>query len=96
MPRILDFEVPGARGRKFKILSLDGGGMRGIFVSVVLSRLVHRFPTLLQEVDVIAGTSTGAILASLLAAGYPPSTCTMIYRRHLAEVFKSETSRRMW
>ena len=44
--------------------------MRGVFVSVVLQRLVARFPTLLQEVDLIAGTSTGAILTALLATGF--------------------------
>ena len=80
---------------KFRILSLDGGGMRGIFVSVVLDRLVQRFPTLLQEVELVAGTSTGAILTALIAAGYPPRSCTAVYRRHLAEVFKSNTTRRL-
>lgn len=132
LERIHDFTIPGARGRRFRILSLDGGGMRGVFVSVVLQRLVARFPTFLQEVDLIAGTSTGAILTALLATGfvcvahiglavasrgatvasdlffvvvsltcransrrYPPATCTAIYRRHLAEVFKSETYRRV-
>ena len=49
--RINDFTVPGAHGRRFRLLSLDGGGMRGVFVSVVLQRLVQRFPTFLQEVS---------------------------------------------
>ena len=93
MHRIHEFCAADCK-RKFKILSLDGGGMRGIYVSAILERLVQRFPTLLQEVDLIAGTSTGAILTALLATGYPPSTCTAIYRRHLADVFKLEATRK--
>lgn len=41
------------------VLSLDGGGTRGAFSMRLLQRLCKAFPNLLDEVDIIAGTSTG-------------------------------------
>jgi patatin-like phospholipase/acyl hydrolase len=51
------------------------GGVRGVLTAGILRRLVKsgRFPTLLQDADLIAGTSTGGILALLFAAGYTPA-----------------------
>lgn len=51
------------------ILSIDGGGMRGIIPAVILSRLEDELPLPLSDCfDVIAGVSTGGILACGLAA----------------------------
>ena len=49
----------------FNILSLDGGGIRGAFQAVVLSRLVKEYPKLLRDTDLIVGTSTGGIQAKI-------------------------------
>ena len=50
--------------KPFKILSLDGGGIRGVIPAVVLSELESRLPQSIGETfDLIAGTSTGGILA---------------------------------
>jgi patatin-like phospholipase/acyl hydrolase len=64
-----------------RILSLDGGGIRGVFTLEILSRIEALFredrgkPDLvLAEVfDLIAGTSTGAIIATFLSWGMPVS-----------------------
>lgn len=37
----------------YRILSLDGGGLRAIIETVILSRLIEVFPDLLQRVDLI-------------------------------------------
>ncbi len=42
--------------KKCLILSIDGGGLRGIITTLVLERLVAKFPTLLSHVTVLAGT----------------------------------------
>lgn len=55
--------------RRFNILALDGGGIRGVIEAVVLDRLTAEFPKLLQTVDLIVGSSTGGIQALGLAAG---------------------------
>jgi len=55
--------------RRFNILSLDGGGVRGTIEAVVLDRIQKEFPKFLQRVDLITGSSTGGIQALGLAAG---------------------------
>lgn len=51
-------------GREFRILSIDGGGIRGLIPAIVLTELENRVgkPTS-SMFDLIVGTSTGGILA---------------------------------
>src|SRR5215210_1589295 len=47
-----------------KVLSIDGGGIRGIIPATVLAEIERRTGKLTSEVfDLVAGTSTGGILA---------------------------------
>ena len=47
-----------------KVLSIDGGGIRGIIPAMVLAEIERRTQTRIAEMfDLIAGTSTGGILA---------------------------------
>lgn len=55
--------------RSFKILTFDGGGIRGALSIEILHRIVLKYPDLLKKVDLLSGTSTGSIIASLLAKG---------------------------
>jgi predicted acylesterase/phospholipase RssA len=48
------------------------GRLKGVLHAVVVERLCKQYPQLLDFVDCFAGTSGGAIIASALAAGYPP------------------------
>lgn len=60
--------------RPFRILALNGGGMRGVFVGVVASMLEALFGRPLYEVfDLIVGTSSGAIVGTgaSLESGMP-------------------------
>jgi hypothetical protein len=68
------------RRRRFRILALDGGGVRGLFTAYVLGRLVKEEPRLMDSVDLIAGTSTGAIIGTLLAFEHTPEQIVEIYR----------------
>lgn len=53
--------------RPFNVLSIDGGGIRGIIPAVVLTELERRTGRRVAELfDLIAGTSTGGILAAAL------------------------------
>ena len=46
------------------ILSIDGGGIRGIIPALVLREIERRTEKKISEVfDLVAGTSTGGILA---------------------------------
>lgn len=53
---------------QYSILSIDGGGIRGIIPGMVLAEIERRTETPIAELfDLIAGTSTGGILAGGLA-----------------------------
>jgi patatin-like phospholipase/acyl hydrolase len=71
----------------YRILSLDGGGIRGVFTTTVLERLAGAVPGFLGRVDLFAGTSTGGIIALGLAAGLAPADLTRLYLRHGDEIF---------
>jgi uncharacterized protein len=67
----------------FRILSCDGGGIRGVLTAVLLNRLLGAYPALLQDrpgtITLFAGTSTGGILALGLAAGLTPAQIRDLY-----------------
>jgi patatin-like phospholipase/acyl hydrolase len=71
---------------KYRLLTLDGGGIRGVLTSVLLERLEAAHP-FINRVDLIAGTSTGGIIALGLAAGYSPAEIGTLYRLHGQDVF---------
>jgi hypothetical protein len=67
------------------VLSIDGGGIRGILPATlldVLQRSAH-WP----KFDMIAGTSTGGILACGLCSGVPAKQMLELYTTHGGEVF---------
>ena len=61
-----------SRNRPFRILALEGGGIRGTISTSVLMRLLEKFPNLVDDVDMIAGTSTGAFIGMCLTTGCTP------------------------
>jgi uncharacterized protein len=82
--------------RTQRILSLDGGGIRGLISALWLQRLEQELGKPLREVfDLIAGTSTGGILACGVAAGVPTDRMVELYRRRGQEIFPSAPSR-LW
>ena len=71
----------------YHILSLDGGGLRGVLTAKLLERLERAVPGFLDQVDMLAGTSTGGILALGLAAGLSPTQMGQLYKERAARVF---------
>ncbi len=62
------------------VLSLDGGGAKGVYSLGVLNELEQHLGEPLHEYfDLIYGTSTGAIIASLLALGHPVQAIEDLY-----------------
>lgn len=64
---------------KYRILSLDGGGIRGLIPAIVMQRLEQQVPGWLEKVDMFAGTSTGGIMALALAKGLKPEEIRNLY-----------------
>lgn len=58
--------------RRFNILSLDGGDVRGVVSSALTTRILVDNPKFLRDVDLIAGVSTGSVQALILAASHSP------------------------
>ena len=81
--------------RPLRALSLDGGGMRGIYTAAFLDRLLsqhakragHGWLDLGGGIDLICGTSTGAIVACAVAIGCPLDRVVDLYRQHGAAIF---------
>jgi len=76
----------------FKILSLDGGGIRGAFTAAYLARLQQElgYP-LIRYFDLIAGTSTGGLIAVGLALELSPADVLDFYREGAPAVFNRRT-----
>ena len=73
---------------RFQILSLIGGGIRGSFVTSYLNRIEQKLGRPVSEsFDLIAGTSTGAIIAAALASGIPAAEVHDFYVQHGASIF---------
>lgn len=73
---------------KFSILSLDGGGLRGIFTAALLAALEEDLKVNIAEhFDMIAGTSTGGIIAVGLGMGLRPQEILDFYIRNAGNIF---------
>jgi len=65
---------------KYKVLSLDGGGIRGIIPAIILKEIEKRTQKRIWELfDLIAGTSTGGFLAMILTIPNPDNPNTARY-----------------
>jgi patatin-like phospholipase/acyl hydrolase len=73
---------------EFRILSLDGGGAKGFYTLGVLREVEAMLggALLCEHFDLIYGTSTGSIIAALLALGKPVSEVISLYDRHVVNV----------
>ena len=79
----------------FRVLSLDGGGMRGTYTATYLDRLGVSFAKrrgiaaldIGAAFELIVGTSTGGIVACALAAGVPLSDIVSLYVTNGPKIF---------
>ncbi|KQO66496.1 MULTISPECIES: CBASS cGAMP-activated phospholipase [Methylobacterium] len=85
---------PWPADRPFRILSIDGGGICGILPASVLAELEHRFlggRSIAGHFDMIAGTSTGGIIALGLAHGRTAGDVRDIYVERGSNIFPPPT-----
>lgn len=76
------------------ILSIDGGGIRGVVALVMLVEIEKATGKKCCELfDLIAGTSTGSIIACSLASGMPASEVLKNYKEMANSVFSSRIRR---
>lgn len=74
----------------FRILSLDGGGIKGTFTAAVLEAItVTTKRNVAEHFDLITGTSTGGILALGLGLGFEPTELLEFYEKRGGKIFPS-------
>lgn len=73
------------QGSTCRILTLDGGGAKGFYSIGVLKQLEALLGggPLSNQFDLIFGTSTGAIIAALLALGRSVDNIKLLYEQHV-------------
>ncbi len=76
----------------YRILALDGGGIRGLYTAVLLDRLSEQGPGFTDRADMLAGTSTGGILALGLAKGIAVKDLIALDQNNGSAIF----SRTLW
>ena len=77
--------------KTFRILAIDGGGIRGIYPAHILRCIEERLRIDLYDAfDMIAGTSTGSIIAAGVAIGLPATDIVAMYEEHGAKIFQKK------
>lgn len=77
-------------GRRFRILSIDGGGICGILPAAILTELERRYlnsAPIGHYFDLIAGTSTGGIIALALGHGMAAEEILNVYMEKGGVIF---------
>ena len=90
---------PWPEGRLFRILSIDGGGIRGVFPAAYLAEIEKRFlngRSIADHFDMVAGTSTGGIIALALAHGMTAQQALQIYLDRGERIFPTLNGWRKW
>ena len=82
--------------KPFKILCIDGGGIKGLFSAQVLAKFEEVFSTsIAEQFDLICGTSTGGIIALAASANIPMSEVVKFYKEKGPAIF-AESKKGFW
>ena len=72
----------------YRILSLDGGGLRG----VISARIMEKLKLKVSDFDLVAGTSAGSINTCAFALGFTPTEVVEFYKSEGKNIFKKNKS----
>lgn len=76
-----------------RILSISGGGIRGLIPAIALAAMEKQFGKSVRDVvDYIGGCSTGALQSAVFAAGVPASTVVDFYVKQGPKIFAPRNS----
>lgn len=82
-----------AQDKLLRVLTLDGGGAKGFYTLGVLKEIEAMVGCPLhQKFDLVFGTSTGGIIASLIALGHSVDSILELYRKHVPTVMSHKTA----
>jgi patatin-like phospholipase/acyl hydrolase len=72
-----------------RILSIDGGGVKGVVPAIWLANLEQKIGPLHKKFDLIAGTSVGGIIACGISSGLPASQIVESFKKDSKKIFPS-------
>jgi patatin-like phospholipase/acyl hydrolase len=76
------------------VLALDGGGAKGFYTLGVLKEIEAMVgQPLCESFDLIFGTSTGGIIAAMLALGYTVDAIHDLYKKHVPAIMRQRKPR---
>lgn len=83
-----------AENNRFQILSLSGGGIKGLYTAEVLKHLEKNYSSkrIVDHFDLICGTSIGGIIALALAYGHSPKDLAELLRKNGEVIFPKQNS----
>src|SRR5688500_17404535 len=77
----------------FRVLSLDGGGAKGFYTLGILREVEALIACPIHErFDLIFATSTGAIIAAMLALGKSAKEITATYTQNVTKVMQARSA----
>jgi hypothetical protein len=77
-----------ASSQPFRVLCLDGGGMRGVFTAAFLAGTEEILQgRLADHIDLVAGTSAGGLIALGMASGRSGQQLLDLFRDHGRQIF---------
>ncbi|HWY37114.1 MAG TPA: patatin-like phospholipase family protein, partial [Bacteroidia bacterium] len=79
--------------KKFKILCIDGGGIKGLYSACVLARFEEKTgKKITDHFDMICGTSTGGLIALGLASGKSAQELADLYFEKGSKIFATSNN----
>lgn len=83
--------------KPFKILSIDGGGIKGLYSATVLSNFEEEYNCLTSDhFDLICGTSTGGLIALAISQKTPAREICDFYTEHGGQIFPNRPTWLRW
>lgn len=77
--------------KTFKILSIDGGGIKGLYSSTILEHLEKKYKCSISDhFDMLCGTSTGGLIALALSLKIPAEDISLLYMKKGRIIFKKD------
>ncbi|MDJ1480878.1 CBASS cGAMP-activated phospholipase [Cytophagaceae bacterium YF14B1] len=84
--------LPIIEKKPFKILSLDGGGIKGLYTALILQHLEEAYGNPIADYfDLITGTSTGGLMALALTSKVPAAEIVNFYKADGPKIFHRQS-----
>ena len=85
--------TPSPNLKTFKVLSIDGGGIKGLYSARILEHFEKQFNCHIADYfDLICGTSTGGLIALSLSLKISVKEISKLYKERGKEIFPQQNA----